>query len=98
MPSSSDTPEGITQLPLVVVGGTQCRYHMYHVQPSKFSYMEEHTCQSSYCLQLIWFIVRLPQSLVLSDATITIRLIILSCTDTYGSYIEYLPLPQVVKF
>ena len=40
--------------------------------------------------------MRLLQDLASSDATITQRLILTRFTETYGSYIEYLPSPQVV--
>ena len=39
---------------------------------------------------------RLLQGLASSDATITQRIIMCRYTEIYGSYNEYLPLPQVV--
>ena len=40
--------------------------------------------------------VRLLQGVSSSDTTITQRLIVPRCTEIDGSYIEYIPLPQVV--
>ena len=41
--------------------------------------------------------VRLLQGIASSDTTITQRLIMYRFTETDGSYIEYLPLPELVN-
>ena len=55
-----------------------------------------HLVISRFFWELGGFLVRLLWGLASSDATITLRIIVPRCTETYVSYIEYLQLPLLV--